>query len=277
MRILVCFKVVPDLDNVLVDEWNACTEGNIDLSYVKKIYNSFDEAALEMALRISEIAKEQGQDAEVTALTISSENIDSLLRNLYAVKMHRVVKIECDCDVRFNAWGIAQIIVSYVREAGMYDVILMGCQAAVGNNGQTALLTAEMLGYPCITQVMDSVPVGEHLRVVSQIDQGIRRQTIKPPAVLAVGNAVHPYLRIPTLKEKMGALKSEISYLSLPSLKLSPDQIERYNDKFLISLYRESQGRQCEYVEGASPEEKAQVLYDRYISSYLSSKEGKAE
>lgn len=274
MRILVCFKVVPDLDNVLADEWNACIEGNIDLSYVKKIYNSFDEAALETALRLGEAAREQGQDVDVTALTISSESIDSFLKNLYAVKVDKVIKIECDRDIRFNAWGVASIIATYVKEVGVYDVILMGCQAGVGNNGQTALLTAEMLGYPCVTQVIELAPAGKHLRVTNQIDQGIRRQSIKTPVVLAVGNAVHPYLRVATLKEKMAAFKREIHYLSLDSLKIAPDQVEAYNDKFLVRLYRESVEKQCEYIKGASDREKAQVLYDRYISDYVS-KRGK--
>lgn len=94
-KILVCFKIVPDLDDVMTDDWNACIEGNIDLSYAKKIYNCFDESALEMALRLGDTATGQGQDVDVTALTIGSGNIDNFLKNLYAVNVNKVIKIEC--------------------------------------------------------------------------------------------------------------------------------------------------------------------------------------
>jgi electron transfer flavoprotein alpha/beta subunit len=269
MKILVCFKVVPDLDAVIADDWNACTEGNIDLSYAKKVYSCFDEAALEMALRLGDTANEQNQDVDVTALTIGSGNIDNFLKNLYAVKVNKVIKIECDRDIRFNACGVAGIIASHVKEVGVYDAILMGRQAGVGDNGQTALLTAEMLGYPCITQVIELVTAGNYLRVTNQVDNGVRRQSVRKPVMLVVGNAVHPYLRIATLREKMAAAKSEIIYLPLDNLIITPSELENYNDKSLVRLYRENKEKRCKYIEGASAGEKAQILYDRYL------KEGK--
>ena len=268
-KILVCFKIVPDLDDVMTDDWNACIEGNIDLSYAKKIYNCFDESALEMALRLGDTATGQGQDVDVTALTIGSGNIDNFLKNLYAVNVNKVIKIECDRDIRFNAFGVANIITSYVKKAGVYDVILMGCQAGVGDNGQTALLSAEMLGYPCITQVIQLLPDEKNLRVTNQIDEGIKSQSVRMPVVLAVGNAVHSYLRIATLREKMAASKCEIAYLPLDKIKITADEFDNDNDKTLVRLYRENKEKQCEYIEGTSAREKAQILFDRYL------KEGK--
>ena len=89
MKICVCFKIVPDLDQVLESDWRDISQG-LDTSYVKKMINCFDETALEMALRLKETAADTG--AACTAVTVGG-GLASLMKGLYAVGYDRVVNI----------------------------------------------------------------------------------------------------------------------------------------------------------------------------------------
>ena len=62
MKIGVCFKIVPDYEGLLPEEWQV--PGNLDFTYVKKMYGCFDEPALEMALRIADSCRACGMEAE---------------------------------------------------------------------------------------------------------------------------------------------------------------------------------------------------------------------
>ncbi|MDR1018364.1 MAG: electron transfer flavoprotein subunit beta/FixA family protein, partial [Lachnospiraceae bacterium] len=54
LKILGCFKIVNDLDQVLEEEWQQTSYKLPDLSYVKSSFNSQDESGLELMLRFSE-------------------------------------------------------------------------------------------------------------------------------------------------------------------------------------------------------------------------------
>ena len=58
MKILGCFKVVPDLDLVADEDWRTGGGLAVDTSYVKPVWNCFDEGALEMMLRLSDYGRE---------------------------------------------------------------------------------------------------------------------------------------------------------------------------------------------------------------------------
>lgn len=50
MKILGCFKVVPDYDLVAEEDWKPDEQLHIDTGYVKLLWNCYDEGALEMML-----------------------------------------------------------------------------------------------------------------------------------------------------------------------------------------------------------------------------------
>lgn len=268
MKLLVCFKVTPDMDSITEKEWNRVKNETVDVSFAKKILGLYDESALEMALRLADEAKKQDMEVELTAIIVDSDSEDFILKNLFAVKYSKVININCTMDLRFHPDAVSEIISAYVRKNGTFDAILMGQQASVGDNRQTHLLTAEKLNLPCITQVSDMTLTDKCIRVTSQIDLGILSQTVIRPCVYAIGNALHPYLRVATLREKMASSKSKVDVLSLRDLDLVEEQLQR-DKKSFVSLYRENKSRNCNYIEGSTPAEKAGILYETYIKEAL--------
>ena len=149
----------------------------------------------------------------------------------------------------------------------VFGLILTGQQANVGDNGQTHLLMAEKLGLPCVLNVIDASCLEEGVRVVSLADEGILEQTITPPAVLAVANAAHPYLRVATLRERMAA--SRKSVLVIPGDDLVPPNARRPSKVVYRGLTLKKLRRECRFIQGGSPEEKARLLYDSCLDEVL--------
>jgi electron transfer flavoprotein alpha/beta subunit len=288
------------LDDVTAEEWNRLEEGQLP-SYMKKAIGAYDESALELALRLAEEARAMGREAELTALTVDEDMEDHAAKNLFAAGYARVVQVTCSEDLRFRPDLTADLLCGFTKhsqkekffneeknlnEKKSFDWILTGQQANVGDNGQTHLLMAEKLGIPCILNVIDASCLKdscleEGVRVVSLVDEGVLEQTVTPPAVLAVANAAHPYLRVPTLRERMAASQKKVLVIAGETL-VSPDSPNSIDSSNASAAKRLPQvvhrgltvkklRRECRFVPGKSPEEKARLLYDSCLAKVLKS------
>lgn len=266
MKILGCFKIVPDLDLVADEDWVADDQLHIDTSYVKILWNCFDESALEMMLKLSDLSEGFNVVYELNAFTIGRSQHESFLKVLYALGYKHAARVDAQGDINFCPELIAEMVKNYVMRIQEQDVIVMGTQSSDGNNGKTPLLLAESLGWPCITQVIGLEPVDEeYLKVTSQIDEGEIVQMVKVPCVLSVGNAPSSYLRVPTLKDKMRLGKQPIEQLTKEQLLLT--ELEETVE--LVSLDPVDESRETITIEGNTPEEKAEILFHSYLKGRL--------
>ncbi len=209
-RILICFKVVHDLDTVMEEDWRSAADGEVDVSYTRKQLGCYDEAALENGLRLADQMRLSGRDVEVTALTIGQEAQDEIFKNLYAVKCDRVVFWKCEKDLRFHPEGTARRIASFVKAEGGFDLILMGQQASVGDSGRVPWAAAEYLGLPAVSQVRELCLRDGAVLAVSEAEGWERSFLCGGAAVCALGNAKYPYLRVATLREKLVSGKKQV-------------------------------------------------------------------
>lgn len=274
IKILVCFKTVADPEMLANDDWLINSDFSIETAFVKKELNSSDETALEMVLKLADRAKDLNLIAELTALTISHDNSDSFLKNLYAVNYDKavVVNIKSQLDLRFNPLAIATLISQYQTQISQQDIIVLGDQSDDGQNAQTAMLLAEKLHWPCITQVTHLSPTDDphYLTVTSVQDSLILEQRIKLPIVLAVGYAPDSAsLRLPNLKSKLNAAKKEIERYCVADLNLDEQQLDESNDKKLTGLLHPHNEKSCVFIEGKDAQEKAQILYEHYLKPRL--------
>ena len=83
MKILGCFKVVPELDLIVEEDWNIENQLHIDTGYAKLIWNCFDEGALEMMLRLSDLSEGLNVVYKLNALTIGRQKTENFLKTLY--------------------------------------------------------------------------------------------------------------------------------------------------------------------------------------------------
>jgi electron transfer flavoprotein beta subunit len=267
MDILVCFKVVPDLDQLPGSDWEIDSRFRIETGFVQKMINPYDESALELSLKLCESSD---RPVHLTALTIGDKKSEIYLKTLNALKFARTVRIEQHADIRFSPEKIAAVISGYVQKMGRQDLILMGAQSGEGDNAKTPLFTAEMLHWPCVTQVIQLEPCGDDgLKVTSMVDGGLLKQMIKMPCVLAVGNAPNANLRVPTLKDRAACSKQAIEVRQIEEFMLRDTLEDSGQDGVLKGLEIINRRREGLILAGATPAEKARVLYDAYLKEWL--------
>ncbi|RGU95640.1 electron transfer flavoprotein subunit beta/FixA family protein [Clostridium sp. AF15-17LB] len=268
MKILGCFKIVPDLDLIAEEDWIADGQLQVDTSYAKLSWNCFDEGALEMMLKLSDLSEGFDVVYELNALTVGRQRHESFLKTLYALKFEHAVRVEAeeDQDIRFCPEIIAELVAGYITGTSPQDVVVMGMQSSEGCNMKTPLLLAEALGWPCITEVTALEPVDEgHLKVTSEEDGRTAVQVVGVPCVLAVGNAPSSYLRVPTLKDKMKLGKKPIEHI-VPDWE---QLLEMEQSVELTKLSAVEERRDAVLIEGGTPEEKARELYESYLKGRL--------
>lgn len=274
MKIAVCFKTIADYGRLSDKDWAWDGRHFVDMSFVRRVFNCFDESALEMALKLSGTSKNVSGTLELTALTVDDRKSDLFLKQLTAIGYHHVVRIECDkgIDLRFNSLAVSHLISTYIKRKG-HRLVFLGMQGGEGDNRQTGFLVAERLGWPCVREVTKVVMAGspDCLKVTSRIDGATLVQTIKLPVVLIIGHSLYsPYLRVPTLKQKLNAKKKRVTVLSNTELGLDNDTLIN-NGKTLIDLQRPQANRPCVFLEGKNDRELARRLYDEYLKEVFTS------
>lgn len=270
MKLLLPFSVVPDLEALSEEDWAFGPDLKVNTSFAPLDWNSFDESALEMSLKLSDQPK--GSFCfQRCALTVGGRSGDSFLKTLAALKFDQLVRVDPgDADLHFRPEIIARIIASYAREQAHPDFIVMGRQRQGGDNACTPLIAAELLGWPCVTQVTAMEAVEEHrLRVTGTVDGGKAVQTVSAPCMLSVGDAPGTYLRVPTLKDKMMYGKQPVTLLEMADFPEAKAMLP-YPDAELCSLTPIRREREGFLIEAGTPEEKAKILYHHYLKGRLS-------
>jgi electron transfer flavoprotein alpha/beta subunit len=205
MKIAVCFKVLPDFDQVVDEDWDRFSL-SADLGYVKRIFGCFDEIALETALRLRSAWEALGKKTECTALT-AGPLPSSLCKTLFAAGFDRVLDLSDAFSGRspeFRPRYTAAVLGDYLGSAP-YDLILAGRQAGYADTGTVPLLLAESLGIPVITEAGEINPCEEGVEVMRTTDTGRERLRVRLPVLAVLGNGPVPALRGVTLRALMAA------------------------------------------------------------------------
>jgi electron transfer flavoprotein beta subunit len=226
MKIAVCFKAVPDFDQVVDEDWD-----HFDLSggleYVKRVFGCFDESALETALRLRSAWEGGGGKTECTALTAAALP-PPLCKTLFAAGFDRVLDLSGPLagespafSTEFRPQRIAAVLGSCLGPAG-YDLILTGRQTGYADTGTVPLLLAEILGIPVLTGVEEILPCAGGIEVRRITEAGRERLQVRPPLLAALGNSPVSALRAATLSARMAASKRSAEGPAFPNGKAGP-------------------------------------------------------
>lgn len=262
MNILVCFKTVPNLDQLPPEYFMADDNLQVNTGFVQSMVNCYDESALEMARQLNENAN---GILQLTAITVGTDSADSTFKTLYALGYYKGVRLEAESDIRFAPEIVADAITGFTK-AHPQQVILAGNQSPEGDNAQMPLMLAEQLGWPCITNVTELALKDDLLLVRSAVEGGTLEQLIHPPVVLCVGDAPSTYLKFPTLKDRMRLGKKPIEVYPLASFATKPLSSPLVQPQ---TLYKTTSRRKGLILQGDTPTEKATLLYHNYVKEII--------
>jgi len=269
MKIVVCLKQVQDLDMVLSKDWVVNEEEyTVDISYANKIINTYDATALELLARLCE----ETNDIESIALTASNKESEKILRAALSIKINQAIRICIDEDLTYQTGAVSEMIKAAILKIEKVDIVLCGRQASNGDSGQTGLILAEMLGWPCISLVTDIKKCDEYFLVTHQVENAMEILEVKPPFVATVTQSDNKFLRMPTIKDVLNAKKKQITNWDLEELNINKEKLLKPVNTTLKRIYTEKNENYCDMIQGDSIENKVDKLYDKLKTFIVAAK-----
>jgi len=212
MKILVAVKRVPDWQIKLKlqpDGSAVQTEG------IKWILNTFDEIAVEEAIRL----KEKGSCTEIVLLSIGPADTRSRLEYALAMGADRAILVKYDLPIDSD---MAARVIQKVYQREEFGMILLGKQAIDSDSNQTAQLVAGRLSLPQGCFASKVIIEGTNAIVTREVDGGLETIKLPLPCVISTDLRLNEprYAALPNL---MKAKKKPFEELSLDALELSSD------------------------------------------------------
>jgi electron transfer flavoprotein beta subunit len=212
MKILVPVKRVPDWQIKLKlnsDGSNIQTEG------IKWIINTFDEIAVEEAIRL----KEKGVVTEIVLVSVGPADVRARLEYALAMGADSAILVQYDGPVDSD---LAARVIAEVFKKGEYSMLLLGKQAIDSDSNQTAQLLAGRLQLPQACFASKIEVADGSATVTREIDGGLETIKIPLPCVVSTDLRLNEprYAALPNL---MKAKKKPFEVLSLEALGVSPE------------------------------------------------------
>jgi electron transfer flavoprotein beta subunit len=223
VKILVPVKRVPD-----PTQKTKIKDGAIDLTGASWIVNTFDEYAVETALRLLENGESNTRiGGEVVVVSLGPDEGAKELRTTLAMGADRAIHIVTD-DKEIDSLAVVKVLQAVI-EAEKPDLVLMGKQAVDGDANQVGQMLAGKLGWPQATFAASLEKQSDGTLLIGrEIDGGVEFKKVPTPAVVTVDlrivaahsvqNGVTPKTfayqgegaRLPSLKGIMAAKKKPL-------------------------------------------------------------------
>ena len=203
LKILVCVKQVPDVDQMKMDP----ATGTLVRTGVPAILNPLDANALSAAVSV----KEQW-GGEITAITMGPPNAEAVLRECLAVGADRAVLVTDRAFGNADTLATSYSIVSAADMVDKFDLIFYGKETLDGATGQMGAQLAERFDAAQVTSASLIKNIDEEKKtaiVEREIESGIETLEVTLPCLFTM-EKTHYSARIPNLKGKMRAKKAEI-------------------------------------------------------------------
>ncbi len=200
MKILVCVRRVPDTAARIKI---ASSGKSIDTTNVEYVINPYEEYALEAGVQLKE--KHGG---EVTILTLGPEKSSQVILKGLALGADKAIHLKSEVfpdDPSATARALAEEL-----KTVEFDMILFGKKGVDDDNQQVGPMVAEILGIPCVTQVVKLEVADGKVVAHREIEGGVLVvETTLPAAFTAEKDLAIP--RYASLRELVAARKKPIA------------------------------------------------------------------
>jgi electron transfer flavoprotein beta subunit len=219
MKIVVCIKQVPDTATQVKIAGGGKA---IETAGITWIVSPYDEFAVEEALRI----KEKRGQGEVVAVSLGPDRVKEALRSCLAMGCDRAVHLNDPAWAGADTLTTARALAAVVKQEAP-QLVLTGRQAIDDDMGAVGAQLAELLGWPCLSWIMEEAvdADGKSVRAGRQVEGGLEIFEVPLPAVLSAQKGLNEP-RYPTLKGIMGAKRKEIKDVKASDLGLAADGVQ---------------------------------------------------
>ncbi len=215
MNIVVCIKQVPDTTEVRIDP----KTNTLIREGVASIINPFDLYAIEEGVRLKE--KFGGK---VTVISMGPKQVENALREAISLGADEAVLMSDRAFAGSDTLATSLALSEGIRKTG-FDVIICGKQAIDGDTAQVGPGIAAHLDIPQITYVkkIESINDGKIL-AERMVEEGYEVVESTLPVLITVVKEINEP-RLPSLKGKMKAKKTEIKIITSEDLGIDKTKI----------------------------------------------------
>lgn len=198
VTIAVLVKQVPDTNALKIDR----ASGKPVLGG-QQVVNSYDEYAVEEALRLKELL-----GGEVVALTVGPAGAKDVLTRALAMGADRAIHVEVADPNALDTLAVARMLAEHLRPLAA-DLVLAGQVADDYETGQVGAQVAELLDLPLLSSVVGIEMLDGEVRARRDMEDGYQTVRAPMPAVLLTSTGLNEP-RFPSLKGIMAAKKKPI-------------------------------------------------------------------
>ncbi|MEW5842982.1 MAG: electron transfer flavoprotein subunit beta/FixA family protein [Bacteroidota bacterium] len=199
MKIAVCVSHVPDTAAKI----NIGSDGKtIDPNGVTYVVNPYDEFAIEEALKTKEKL-----GGETVAISLGSDANKETLRKALAMGIDNAVLLK-DGGYR-DSLSVAKALAEEIKAQGA-ELVFFGKQSVDYDNSAVGQITAELLGYNCVSVAVSFALDGNKITCEREIEGGKEIVETTLPALITAQKGLNEP-RYASLKGIMAAKKKEIA------------------------------------------------------------------
>jgi electron transfer flavoprotein beta subunit len=217
MNIVVCVKYVPDATG----DRRFQGDNTVDRAAVDGLLSELDEYAIEQALQLKE---KQGDDTEVTVLTVGPERAVEAIRKSLQMGADRGVHVLDDAIAGSDALATSLVLAEAVKKLEGWDLVLCGMGSTDGAMGVVPAMLSERLGVPGATFGSSIEVDGGKVRIRRDGDTATVTAEAALPAVASVTDQSGE-ARYPSFKGIMAAKKKPVETWSLSDLGIDGAQV----------------------------------------------------
>jgi electron transfer flavoprotein beta subunit len=217
-------------------------DGHIDLTGASWIVNTFDEYAIETALRFVENGGDNTRlpGGEIVVVSLGPDDAAKEIRTCLAMGADRAIHVVCN-DSEIDSLTVVKVLQAVIA-AEKPDTVIMGKQAVDGDANQVGQMLAAKLGWPQATFAASLELSGDKksITVGREVDGGVEYKKVPAQSVItvdlrivgprAVKNGVTPEshnypgegARLPSLKGIMAAKKKPMTQAKLADYGAAP-------------------------------------------------------
>lgn len=217
MKIAVCVSHVPDTAAKIKIKSEA---RSIDPTGVTFVVNPYDEFAIEEALKTKEKL-----GGEVFAISVGGEANKETIRKALAMGADNGILLKDDNDR--DSFAVAMALADEIKSLGC-ELVFFGKQSVDYDNSITGQLTAEILGYSCISTVVDLKIDNQKVIAEREIEGGREVVESMLPIVITTQKGLNEP-RYASLKGIMAAKKKVIVEKSASPVENVSEVLNMYN------------------------------------------------
>ena len=216
MNIVVCVKYVPDATGDRRFE----ADNTVDRDGVDGLLSELDEYAIEQALQIKE---KQGDDTQVTVLTVGPEGAVDAVRKALQMGADKAVHVTDEAIAGSDALATSLVLAEAIKKID-HDLVLFGMGSTDGAMGVIPAMVSERLGVPGATFGSAIEVDGGKVRIRRDGDTATVTVEASLPLVASVTDQTGE-ARYPSFKGIMAAKKKPIETWSLADLGIDGAQV----------------------------------------------------